>query len=309
MSYSKTHSHSNSNSSVRSSSASSGGPSAAQSSPWSVSPPAPEAPGAPYIQPVPLPESPSPPARSLSNSPPETGESAATPVIHPALSFQLPLALLFNIIDPVSQIQYRLPLNPSSLDEQAIQPSATSLSIRMPQLPLWSFTVENPQGITVSDVLTRIQTKLSGRVSLTEWQGAFSKTAQDMGVVAFNARTSGNASARGDGVKRMDLLGPNIFFAGLVTPSDGSDHLDAYFVPRAFYELSCLSSFCLGIELIFQELRIAVEKRKQLQSQLSRGEWHSNAVLAGLYDETIRHRIVKGSLQSWYEVERMSTST
>ncbi|KDQ51435.1 hypothetical protein JAAARDRAFT_530294 [Jaapia argillacea MUCL 33604] len=240
MSYSKTHSHSNSSSSGRvsvrsdwfSSAPSSSWSARSMRSPTNQIPPA--APGAPYIHTVPLPESPSPPTRSLSNSPPSRNVVVGPLVVHPALTSQNPLSLLFNVVEPISQIQYRRPLNPSCLDEPATNPSTTSLSIHIPQLPIWSFTVENPRGVTVSDVLNRLHAKLRGRISRTEWQGSFSKTTQNMGVAAFNARTSGDESARNDGMKRMDLLGSNTFFAGLTTPrnSDGSECFTAHFVPR-----------------------------------------------------------------------------
>ncbi|OJA21034.1 hypothetical protein AZE42_05535 [Rhizopogon vesiculosus] len=67
----------------------------------------------------------------------------------------------------------------------------------------------NSHGITVHDVLFRIREHLNRSVAAHEMRGPFHA-----------------------GVKRVDFLGPKIFFAGITRARDGSDSWDLHFSQR-----------------------------------------------------------------------------
>ncbi|KDQ61124.1 hypothetical protein JAAARDRAFT_191235 [Jaapia argillacea MUCL 33604] len=212
------------------------------SPPWSagsLSPPShghalvgygPSTPGAPRMGPVSLPAT---TTYGLS-TPPQSPTAIRTPFmeIHPALVLRHPPTMFFNLLLSINRMAFMVRYPTSPMPELATRPPTTRLSINVPQLPQWSFTVENPNGVTVYDVLVRIHSKMNGRVTQAEWQSQFSESAQQTATASFQARTSGDDATRQDGVKRVDFLGANTWCAGL--RADGSTgRWDVLFIPRS----------------------------------------------------------------------------
>ncbi|KIJ59990.1 hypothetical protein HYDPIDRAFT_117902 [Hydnomerulius pinastri MD-312] len=97
----------------------------------------------------------------------------------------------------------------------------------MPEFPSWPIEVVNARGVTVSDVLVRIRDVLNRSVSPMET--AVSGIASEY----FRARTRADPREFAQGVKRMDFLGPNVFFLGLSRAYDGQDRWDVHFSSSA----------------------------------------------------------------------------
>lgn len=91
---------------------------------------------------------------------------------------------------------------------------------------IWTFEAANPHGVTVADVISAISQHLCARA--TGYEPEYHARAGQPGVVrAYERRT---AHARGDGLRRVDLLASHTRFAGLSRARDGSDSWIVHFV-------------------------------------------------------------------------------
>lgn len=177
-----------------------------QPDPWTASgSPAPILPGAPYMSTVslPHPNSSSPHYASAHYDLP-TGAPRIL-ALNPLLSYSVTPPIYFNVLQDMRSIRLRSGCSPSSLQDPALNRPVTCLCIRLASYPFWSIEVSNPHGVTVLDVLLRIREALHRGVSPQE----------------------------ATGVKRVDFLGPNVFFAGLSPSMDGPGRWDVHFVPTA----------------------------------------------------------------------------
>ncbi|KAI6161136.1 hypothetical protein EDD17DRAFT_1590135 [Pisolithus thermaeus] len=177
----------------------------AQADPWTASgSPAPMLPGAPPMNTVSLPHPNSSPRYGSVHYDPPTGAPRIL-ALNPLLSYSGIPPIYFNVLQDVRSIRLRNGCSPSSLQQPALNRPVMCLCIRFAGYPFWSIEVSNPHGVTVLDVLLRIREALLRGVSPQE----------------------------ATGVKRIDFLGPNVFFAGLSPSMDGQNRWDAHFVPTA----------------------------------------------------------------------------
>ncbi|KAI6040835.1 hypothetical protein EDC04DRAFT_2672836 [Pisolithus marmoratus] len=199
-----------------------------QPDPWTASgSPAPILPGAPYMSTVslPHPNSSSPHYASAHYDLP-TGAPRIL-ALNPLLSYSVTPPIYFNVLQDMRSIRLRSGCSPSSLQDPALNRPVTCLCIRLASYPFWSIEVSNPHGVTVLDVLLRIREALHRGVSPQE--ATVSHTASEY----FRARTRTDPREYAQGVKRVDFLGPNVFFAGLSPSMDGPGRWDVHFVPTA----------------------------------------------------------------------------
>ncbi|KAF8124523.1 hypothetical protein EV363DRAFT_703992 [Boletus edulis] len=168
-------------------------------------------PGAPQLRTVSLPHPNSTPypASSSSSHHPSSFESPSCVIsVNPLLSWTGVPQLYYNVTRDVQCIQFKQGCTPNLLQQPAVHPARTFLVLSIPSLPPWStFEVRNERGVSAYDVLVRIRDVLNRSVSPAE-----------MGAM---------------GMKRIDFLGPNVFFAGLSMSRDGQDRWEVHFVPRA----------------------------------------------------------------------------
>lgn len=151
--------------------------------------------------------------------------------LNPLLSWTGAPPLYYNVTRDVQCIQLR-PGCPNLLQEPAVHPARTLLVLSIPSLPLWStIEVRNDYGVRACDVLARIRDILNRSVSPTEMGTMVSIYAAASEY--FRARTLADPREFAQGVKRIDFLGPNVFFAGLSRSRDGQDRWEVLFVPKA----------------------------------------------------------------------------
>ncbi|KAI6130639.1 hypothetical protein EDD16DRAFT_1539867 [Pisolithus croceorrhizus] len=199
----------------------------AQADPWTASgSPAPMLPGAPPMNTVSLPHPNSSPRYGSVHYDPPTGAPRIL-ALNPLLSYSGIPPIYFNVLQDVRSIRLRNGCSPSSLQQPALNRPVMCLCIRFAGYPFWSIEVSNPHGVTVLDVLLRIREALLRGVSPQE--ATVSHTASEY----FRARTRADPREYAQGVKRIDFLGPNVFFAGLSPSMDGQNRWDAHFVPTA----------------------------------------------------------------------------
>ncbi|KAI6000311.1 hypothetical protein F5J12DRAFT_845226 [Pisolithus orientalis] len=183
-------------------------------------------PGAPRVNTVSLPHPNSSPYYSPTHYDPPTGAPGIL-ALNPLLSYSGIPPIYFNVLQDVRYIRLRNGCSPSSLLEPVLNRPVTCLCIRFAHYPCWSIEVSNPRGVTVTDVLVRIREALHRGVSPQE--ATVSSTASEY----FRARTRADPREYAQGVKRVDLLGPNVFFAGLSPSLDGQNRWDVHFVSTA----------------------------------------------------------------------------
>jgi hypothetical protein len=150
--------------------------------------------------------------------------------LNPLLSCMGAPPLYYDVTRDVRCIQLR-PGCPNLLQEPAVDPASTLLVLSIPSLPLWStIEVRNDYGVRACDVLARIRDVLDRSVSPAELGTMVSISAASE---YFRARTLADPREFAQGVKRIDFLGPNVFFAGLSRSRNGQDRWEVHFVPRA----------------------------------------------------------------------------
>ncbi|KAG1890260.1 hypothetical protein F4604DRAFT_1709527 [Suillus subluteus] len=116
-------------------------------------------------------------------------------------------------------VQLRPDCPPNRIWEFAVQPKVSRMTIIIAELPAWIIEVVNPHGITVNDVLLKIRETLNRGPS----------HAVNAAIDSFRARSRADQREHALGVKRLDFLGPKIFFAGLTRARDGSDSWNIHF--------------------------------------------------------------------------------
>ncbi|KAF9234750.1 hypothetical protein BU15DRAFT_65460 [Melanogaster broomeanus] len=186
-------------------------------------------PGTPHLHTVSLPHPNSAPRYSSSGSYPSHSGSSTSPILSlsPLLSYSGVAPIYFNVTKDVHYIQLRQGCAPSLLQTPALNPTCTRLLLSIPELPSWPVEVTNSRGVTVYDVLVRIRDVLNRSVSPTE------TTASGFASESFRVRTCTDPREFAQGVKRMDFLGPHVFFAGLSRVYDGQDRWEVHFSPSA----------------------------------------------------------------------------
>ncbi|KAG1751571.1 uncharacterized protein EDB91DRAFT_1106051 [Suillus paluster] len=148
-------------------------------------------------------------------------------VLHPLLS-RGP-NMMFNVTRDLACVQLRPDCPPTRLREFAVQPPVYRMTITIPELPAWTIEVVNSHGITVNDVLFKIRETLNRGVASHEMQMHRLSHAVSAAIDFFRARSRADPREHAQGVKRVDFLGPKVFFAGITRARDGSDSWDIYF--------------------------------------------------------------------------------
>ncbi|OAX34422.1 hypothetical protein K503DRAFT_444548 [Rhizopogon vinicolor AM-OR11-026] len=133
--------------------------------------------------------------------------------------------LMFNVARDLAYVRLRPDCSPTRLQEPAVHPSISHMTIAI--FETWSIEVMvmNPRGITVHDVLFRIREHLNRSVAAHEMHGPLHAVAMH----SFRARCRADPREHAQGVKRVDFLGPKVFFNGLTRARDGSDSWDLHF--------------------------------------------------------------------------------
>ncbi|ETW77727.1 hypothetical protein HETIRDRAFT_453867 [Heterobasidion irregulare TC 32-1] len=174
----------------------------------------PSTPGAPYMHTVPL------PLVSGSYGLPTPPNSPQTRP-HPKLD----QTLTYNTHSPYNfDVSYAPSGDLLALRQSALQPATARMVLTVPGI--WTFEAANPRGVTVADVISAISQHLCARATGHEPE-YHSRAGQPDVVRAYARRT---AHARGDGLRRVDLLMSHTRFAGLSRARDGSDSWIVHFV-------------------------------------------------------------------------------
>ncbi|OJA19765.1 hypothetical protein AZE42_12739 [Rhizopogon vesiculosus] len=188
-----------------------------------VSPPA-LIPNAPYLHTVSLPHSYAASHQSPVSCQRSSTSHSSSMVLHPLLD-RGP-NLMFNVARDLAYVRLRPDCSPTRLQELAVHPSVSHMTIAI--FETWSIEVMNPRGITVHDVLLRIREHLNRSVAAHEMHGSLHAVAME----SFRVRSRADPRERAQGVKRVDFLGPKVFFTGLTRARDGSDSWDLHFSQR-----------------------------------------------------------------------------
>ncbi|KAF4596176.1 hypothetical protein EYR40_008143 [Pleurotus pulmonarius] len=151
-----------------------------------------------------------------------SGSSAFS--LNPALVYNPSGVLYFNLMYPTETIRFKKAAQMPQLSEPATHPCQPRLILRIYNQALQldsSFAAENPNGLTLYDVLHRIYTWFHTGVSRQEMQ-AFGSQQRAYLTASFSQRTANNPNEYRAGVKRLDWLGQSTFFFGLSPAPDGS---------------------------------------------------------------------------------------
>jgi len=155
---------------------------------------------------------------------------SATPhilALNPLLSYTGRPPVYFNVSQHIQHLRLSHGCPPALLQAHALNHPSTQLHIHFPAFPHWSIEVTNSRGVTVYDVLVRIHETLNRSVSPQE------ALVNPLASEYFRARTSTDPREYAQGAKRVDCLGPNVFFAGLSQSRDVPNHWDVHFCPNA----------------------------------------------------------------------------
>ncbi|KAG8216994.1 hypothetical protein J3R82DRAFT_7307 [Butyriboletus roseoflavus] len=202
------------------------------------------APSYPTTSPGPMPSAPHPRTVSLphpNSAPSHPSSSSSSPYhssfegssrilsLNPLLAWTGVPPLYYNVTRDVENIQLQPGCPPNLLYAPAVHPVCTHLVLSVPSLPMRpTIEVRNSHGVTVRDVLVRIREVLDRSVSHTEMAmvSIFAATASEY----FRVRTLADPREFAQGVKRIDFLGPNVFFAGLSRSMNDQDRWEVRFV-------------------------------------------------------------------------------
>ena len=130
----------------------------------------------------------------------------------------------------LAHIRFRPCYSPSVMNEQALFPALNRMCITIPGIPVWVVDVRNPTTVTVSDVLGTLHAFFDASVDREEFL-TFPPEIQRTSADAFNLRISQNPAARSYGMKRLDLIYPNVYFVGLTRAVNGSLRWDIHLAP------------------------------------------------------------------------------
>lgn len=92
--------------------------------------------------------------------------------------------------------------------------------LRLQYRPSWRIDLRNDRGITISDVLMAVYTKLHRDFTRSEYN-ELENSYQPIVSEAFYARAREDPHAKADGLKRIDFYGHCFMFSGLVPEPDG----------------------------------------------------------------------------------------
>jgi hypothetical protein len=130
----------------------------------------------------------------------------------------------------MANLRFRPCFPPSAMHEHAVSTRSSRLCITVPGVPVWAVDVRNPTGVTVSDVLNNNYAFFHTSVGREEYS-SFPPHIQSTSADAFSRRTLQNPPERAFGMKRLDLVFPNVFVVGLTRAMDGSDRWDLRLAP------------------------------------------------------------------------------
>ncbi|KAG0704491.1 hypothetical protein DFH29DRAFT_372755 [Suillus ampliporus] len=184
-------------------------------------------PNTPYLHTVSLPHPNAPSHQYPVSYQHSSAPNSSLIVLHPLLSRGL--NMMFNVTRDLACVQLRPNCPPTMLREFAIQPPVSRMTITISELPAWTIEVVNPHGISVNDVLHTIRETLNRGVASHEMQMHRPSYAVSTAMNSFRARSCADPREHAQGVKRVDFLGPKVFFAGLTRARDGSDSWEIYF--------------------------------------------------------------------------------
>ncbi|CCM05835.1 uncharacterized protein FIBRA_08071 [Fibroporia radiculosa] len=170
-------------------------------------------PSTPYMHSVGLP---TPPAQYVSHglmTPPTTpvrprGSGAATQM-HALLSVQPPL--YFDISRSPEEIQVYAPRSSRSLSESATQPGTTCVVINVIDVFAIQVRAQPGASVTVAEVLSHLAHGMARQAEQHEIS-CFPPAVQDHVIARCQISVHGRKSSF---IKRVDLLGPRVIFAGL----------------------------------------------------------------------------------------------
>ena len=189
-------------------------------------------PAAPQMRTVSLPHPNSTPYYASSADHPSFQGPSNIVSLNPLLSWSGVPPLCYSVTSDVQSIRLLQGCPPNLLQAPAVHPASTFLVLSVPSLPLWSqIEVRNNNGVSAYDVLARIRDVLNRSVSPVDMNAMVSISAAASEY--FRTRTRADPREFAQGVKRIDFLGPNVFFAGLSRSRDGQDRWEVHFVPRA----------------------------------------------------------------------------
>lgn len=142
------------------------------------------------------------------------------PSLHPLLDFDPVGRLRYDLRQPITQIQARMPQY-VKLQQLATNPVVCRMTIHIPATS-WVLTLQNPQGVTVEHVLTMLYNELQRIVGRGEYL-SFPLATQHHASAVYHARSRGNHAEHSQGIKRVDFLCGKCLFLGLTRATDGSD--------------------------------------------------------------------------------------
>lgn len=208
-------------------SAQSGSTSQAFQGHWSALPASPlsQIPNTPLLHPVSLPHPNATSHQSHMSYQHSSTSHSSFIVLHSLLSYGPNLR--FNVTRDLSHVQLRPGCPSTMLQELAVQPPVSHIIITIPELPAWVIEVVNPRGVTVNNVLAMICETLNQSVASHEMQR--SSRAVNAAIDSSRARSRADPREHTQGVKRVDFLGPKVFFTGLARARDGSDSWEIHF--------------------------------------------------------------------------------
>jgi len=128
--------------------------------------------------------------------------------------------LYFDLRQPITQIRFRTTQH-VNLGQAATYPVIRRMAVCVPGTP-WLLNIQNPQGVTVENVLTTLYNELQRIVGRGEYP-TFPLQMQNRASAVFHARTQGNHAEHVQGIKRVDFLCGKSLFLGLTRTTDGSD--------------------------------------------------------------------------------------
>lgn len=145
--------------------------------------------------------------------------------LHPVLQHDRAGRLVFDVTQSVTRIQFHPQLR-ADLRAPALGPHpVTQMTLRIPAVTPLVFTVTNPHGVTLENVLMMISMQYAGQLDGTEY-ARLSQGLRDSTLKAFQARTQRNPAEFSQGMKLCDCLGAKVYFVGLSRATDGLNGWD-----------------------------------------------------------------------------------
>lgn len=153
-------------------------------------------------------------------TPPTSPQRPGVPLAHPLLVASSQPPIYFDLKRPPTELR----LAPQTLNEPASHPPSSYITLVIPGL-IWTIEIPSARTVTVNDILRALYEKLQRPADKREYD-AHSQPVQQITSSTFAARRR----TPGDGLKRIDFLGPKTRFAGMSRIQDGSDRWVVHFV-------------------------------------------------------------------------------